>query len=106
MARIVIQNLGKSIEVKDFSRSVLQHVHQAHVDWMHACGGKGNCTTCKAIILEGVENMNALTFAESRYKDLGLLNEDERLACQAKISGDVSISVPDENKLPHLTYLS
>lgn len=106
MARIVIRNLKKSIEVTDFSKTILRHVQDLHMDWMHACGGKGNCTTCKAIILEGENNFSPLTFAELRYKKLGLLLDDERLACQATITGDVTIEVPDEGKLPHLTYLS
>lgn len=106
MARIVIRNLGKSIETHDFSKSILQHVQHAHIDWMHACGGKGRCTTCKAVILLGWKNLAPLTRAELLYKKQGLLAESERLACQAKISGDVTLDVADEGKLPHLTYRS
>ena len=64
MARIVIRNLGKYIEVKDFSKSILSHAQEVRIDWMHSCGGKGNCTTCKAIIIHGEENFNTLTPAE------------------------------------------
>lgn len=106
MARIVIRNLEKSFEVSDFSKTILQHVQEFRLDWMHACGGKGNCTTCKAVVLQGENNFSPLTQAELRYKKLGLLLEDERLACQARISGDIRIEVPDEGKLPHLTYVS
>lgn len=105
MARIVIRNLGKSVEVKDFSKSILHLVQEARIDWMHACGGKGRCTTCKIIILEGDEHLAPLTRAESGYQKQGLLLENERLACQAKISGDIIIDVSEEGQLPHMTYL-
>jgi ferredoxin, 2Fe-2S len=104
MARIVIQNLGKWVEVKDFSKSILRLVHEAHIDWMHACGGKGKCTTCKAVIIQGTENLAPLTRAEMRYQAEGLLADNERLACQAKISGTILIEIPEAGQLPHLTY--
>lgn len=104
MARIVIQNLGKWVEVKDFSKSILHLVHEAHIDWMHACGGKGKCTTCKTIIIQGAENLAPLTRAELHYRTEGLLADNERLACQAKISGTILIEVPETGQLPHMTY--
>jgi ferredoxin, 2Fe-2S len=105
MARIVIVNLfKKQIEVGNLSKSLLQHFHDNHLDWMHACGGKGRCTSCKAIILKGAENIVRLTPAEIRYKDLGLLADNERLCCQARITGDVELAAPEEYKLPHLQY--
>jgi ferredoxin, 2Fe-2S len=71
---------------------------------MHACGGKGRCTTCKAEILAGHHNLSGLTSAEHRYRDKGLLREGERLACQMLVNGDLVIRVPEETHLPHLRY--
>ncbi len=105
MARIVIQNLGKSLDVKDLSKTILQHVHKSHIDWMHACGGKGRCTTCKVIVLDGESNLTPRTNAELRYKKQGLISNHERLACQTKILGDITVSVPEESQLPHMIYL-
>jgi ferredoxin, 2Fe-2S len=105
MARIVIRNLGKSVEVKDFTKSILHLLQGAHIDWMHACGGKGRCTTCKAVLIEGTENCIPLTQAELRYKADGMLREGERLACQTKITSTIVIAVPEEVQLPHMTYL-
>lgn len=104
MTRIVIRNLGKMVEVSGFSKTILKAVQEAGIDWMHACGGKGRCTTCKAIILEEEYNLEPLTAAEVRYQKQGLLRSGQRLACQAIVTGDIAIRVPDENKLPHLTY--
>jgi ferredoxin, 2Fe-2S len=107
MALIVIKNLSeKTLEVQDFSKSLLQHVQANGLDWMHACGGKGRCTTCKTIIVQGSENLEPPTPAEVKYKSLGLLADNERLSCQVKIKGDVSVIIPEEGKLPHMKYSS
>lgn len=107
MAVIVIKNLEeKTLDVQDFSRTLLQHAQQNGIDWMHACGGKGRCTTCKAIVLEGSQHLKPKTSAELRYENLGLLKSNERLACQVKIAGSVTVTIPDEGKLPHMKYSS
>ena len=107
MAVIVLKNLGaKTLDVQDFSKTLLQHVQQNGLDWMHACGGKGRCTTCKAIIVEGSENLEPKTQPELRYESQGLLADRERLACQVKINGDVTVVIPETGKLPHMKYSS
>jgi 2Fe-2S ferredoxin len=105
MARIVISNQGEKIlEVSDLSKTLLQHFHDHHLDWMHACGGKGRCTTCKAVIISGNMNFQPLTDPESKYRQINALAHGERLCCQARINGDVVIAVPEEYKFPHIKY--
>jgi 2Fe-2S ferredoxin len=105
MAVIVIKNLEeKTLEVQDFSKTLLQHVQGNGLDWMQACGGKGRCTTCKVIVVQGSENLEPKTQAELRYEGLGLLLKNERLSCQVKIKGNISILVPKEGQLPHIKY--
>jgi 2Fe-2S ferredoxin len=107
MVKIVIENLGKKeVTVNDFSASVLQHLHSHYIDWMHACGGKGRCTTCKMIVVSGMANITPLSDAERRYQEMGALGPSERLTCQAKISGTILILAPEEYKLPHIQYTS
>lgn len=101
----MIQNLfKKTIQADDLSKTLLSHFQDHHIDWMQACGARGRCTTCKVIILEGSEHLDGLTGAEENYVREGALRPGERLACQAKISGDVSVRVPEEYKLPHIHY--
>ena len=105
MARIRITNWKeKTWEVIDLTKPLLRHFHDHGLDWMHACGGKGRCTTCKVIVQEGFENFPAITPAEQRYVNVGALKPTERLACQVRIKGDVAVSVPEEYKLPHISY--
>lgn len=101
----MIINWGKrTLHVSDLSKTLLGHLHDNGLDWMHSCGAKGRCTTCKAVVVEGSENLPALTPAEQNYRKLGALHNSERLACQVRISGDVVIAVPEETKLSHVRY--
>ena len=102
---ITIENLfNKVLEVSDRSKSLLKHFQDHQTDWMHACGGKGRCTTCKVVVREGLEYFSPLSPAEQRYRIQGALSDSERLACQATISGDVTLAVPPECHLPHVLY--
>jgi 2Fe-2S ferredoxin len=102
---LTIRNLGnKTIPIVDSTRPLLFQIQEEGLDWMHACGGKGRCTTCKVLILEGGRNLSDYTASELKYLQGGGLLKDERLACQAKPLGDVVIYVPASVQLPHLKY--
>ena len=104
MPLVVIANLNsKSIHCDD-KRERLLNILLSETDWMHACGGKGRCTSCKAKVIEGAENLTPKTRPEEQYMKLNKLQGDERLTCQAYLAGDVVLRVPQETQLPHLTY--
>jgi len=105
MVKIVIENLAqKEVPVIDPSKSILQLVQSNFIDWMHACGGKGRCTTCKVIVTDGIDHLSLPTPAEMMYRRLGQLADNERLACQVRARGDCRVRVPDESKMPHMIY--
>lgn len=105
MPEISIQNLSNtSVSTNEDGKVVLKILHENSVDWMHACGGKGRCTTCKMIVIKGMENLSPPSEFENKVKQLGALKENQRLACQCKLHGNIQINVPEENKLPHLNY--
>ena len=106
MVRIRIQNLGnRSIESETTERKVIELIHENGIDWMHGCGKKGRCTTCKMSIVDGQENLSSETPQELHFRDLKRLLPNERLACQAELlKGKLIIRVPDSSKFPHLTY--
>ena len=104
MPRVVIENMsGKSIDCLDKKEKLLD-ILLRETDWLHACGGKGNCTTCKVTVKDGYEWLPPLTKSELKYMNLQLLGQNERLACQLTVQKDLTIQVPDESKLPHLIY--
>jgi 2Fe-2S ferredoxin len=105
MAGIMIENLfKKTLQATDYSKTLLEHFQDHYIDWMQACGRKGRCTTCKVIVKEGMEHFSPLTAAERKYRQQAVLQPDERLACQASISGDVCLFAPREYQLPHIEY--
>ena len=104
MPQLTVQNMGgKSVNVNP-GQTVLHELQAAGIDWMHACGGKGRCTSCRMIVTEGLQNICPLTEAELRFKNLGRLKDNERLTCQCTLSGNVAVRVPEKTKLPHLIY--
>jgi ferredoxin, 2Fe-2S len=103
--KIVIENLArKELAGNERGRTFLYWLRLGEQDWMHACGGKGRCTTCKLRVVEGMDALSAISHAEESYRATGELKQNERLACQAQVFGHCRIAVPDECKLPHLKY--
>lgn len=108
MPRIIIQNLENfSIDSDSTERKVIELIHENGIDWMHACGKKGRCTTCKMIVIEGQSHLSIETERELFYRNQNRLKPNERLACQSSlVDGQVTIRVADANKFPHMTYSS
>lgn len=105
MPKIVIQNLhNKEIFIKNEKINLLDIIHENYIDWMHACGGKGRCTTCKVQVLKGLDCFSPETSAELKYREQKRLMANERLACQCQISGDILVKVAPENKFNHINY--
>lgn len=105
MALLTIENLpGAAVEVPA-GATLLTALQAAGHDWMHACGAKGRCTTCRVRVLAGLENLSPPTAAELRYQAAGRLLATERLTCQAQLlAGEVLGRVPIPTQLPHVRY--
>lgn len=104
MPTVVIANLKSTpIHCEDKGQNLLDTV-LSETDWMHACGGKGRCTTCKCRVLSGSEMLSEPTRVEKQFWELNKLQKDERLTCQVQVNGDVTIKVPKATQLPHLNY--
>ena len=95
---------GLMLKVTNNSQSILQNVQENYIDWMHACGAKGRCTTCRAEIMAGMEHLAEPNEAEKRMSPR--LKPTERLCCQATYlgTGDVIIRVPESCQFPHIDY--
>ncbi|MBJ6110916.1 (2Fe-2S)-binding protein [Hymenobacter sp. BT523] len=106
MPLLTIENLpGAPVEVPS-GATLLAAIQAAGHDWMHACGAKGRCTTCRVQVRTGLENLSPPTDAELRYRAAGRLQPTERLTCQTRLlAGDATGRVPEATKLPHVQYL-
>ncbi len=105
MPIITIENLqGRPIVFVPDKTTLLSHLLAAGVDWMHACGGNGRCTTCKAIVERGGEQLSPLTIFEQKMIAANRVSDRERLACQCVPTGDVRVRVPPSSQFPHIDY--
>lgn len=81
---------GASISTTPGS-TILDVSRLAGIPHMSVCGGRARCSTCRTLIVSGVENLTSRTEAEASL--LAKLNADDnvRLACQARVRGDIEI---------------
>ncbi len=79
--------------------SILEATLAAQINHTHACGGQGNCSTCRVSIMKGIENCNLRNEAEQLIADKFNFPLEIRLACQTKINGDISIRRMVSDKL-------
>jgi 2Fe-2S ferredoxin len=105
MPLLTIENLPDAAVEVPTGATLLAALQAAGYDWMHACGAKGRCTTCRIQVKAGLENLSPPTDAELRYRAAGRLLPHERLTCQARLpTGEVTGRVPQATKLPHVRY--
>lgn len=105
MAKITVKNLfNKTFNASLGSGTIFNALQEERIDWMHACGTKGRCTTCKFIVVEGSANISPKSEAELKFETLNRLGENERLACQCSAIDDITILVPESSKMPHINY--
>ena len=71
--------------------TILQTAARNGIPHVSACGGEGNCTTCRLLVLEGIENCSPETDAELSLKEKAHTTEEFRLACQTTVNGDVVV---------------
>lgn len=105
MTLLTIENLPAAAIPVPEGATLLAAIQAAGHDWMHACGAKGRCTTCRLQVRAGAENLSPRSVAELRYAAAGRLLPNERLTCQTRLlAGDVVGRVPEATMLPHVQY--
>jgi 2Fe-2S ferredoxin len=84
---------NKTIEVRP-GTTLFDAGKKARVTIRSRCGGKAGCLMCKV----RVENQSGLApmNPNERLKLGGLEREGIRLACQAKVKGDVTVTIPED----------
>ncbi|MCB2379363.1 (2Fe-2S)-binding protein [Hymenobacter sp. BT635] len=105
MPTLTVQNLPGAVVSVPAGATLLAALQAAGHDWMHACGAKGRCTTCRLEVVGGLDSLTPPTDAELRYRAAGRLLPHERLTCQTRLpEGEVLGRVPRATMLPHLRY--
>ncbi|HQR12575.1 MAG TPA: adenylate/guanylate cyclase domain-containing protein [Casimicrobiaceae bacterium] len=91
MTTIIYLGDDKAVPVADPGMTVLD-VSIAHkIPHLRECGGNGRCTTCRVRICDGIHNVSPRTPRETEVADARRWDEFTRLACQARVHGDVTL---------------
>jgi adenylate cyclase len=87
--RITYQNEA-TIEV-DMETPILHASLQNGIPHTHVCGGNARCSTCRVLILEGLENVCPRNEKEEKMAERRNFSANVRLACQTTLRGDVAL---------------
>ncbi len=75
--------------------TLLEAAIQLEVDLDHFCGGNCSCGTCRIQVLKGGEYLSPPRPNEQMVLGPEAQEKGDRLACQARAAGPVSIGIPD-----------
>jgi ferredoxin len=89
--RVTFSPLGKSAEAKT-DETVLDVARRANVPLGNSCGGIGVCSRCKVRLVAGAENLTPPTSVETRFAAARGFAADERMACQAVVTGECEVT--------------
>jgi len=81
----------KRLVIEEGEPTLLQVALQNGIPHEHACGGNGLCSTCRVLVLEGEHNLAPKNETEQQLSAKKGFESRVRLACQAKVRGDVQV---------------
>jgi adenylate cyclase len=90
MPRIDCLPDGRTIEASP-GESVLQAALRSGIPHTHECGGKGRCSTCRVLVLKGLEHCAPRNGPEQAMAEQLHFGPAIRLACQTVVTGDVTL---------------
>ena len=95
MPKITIRPLERTIEAAQ-GATVMEAAWAHGLYWPTTCGGQGICTSCACDIEAGAENLEPMGRSEmktlvSELGEAAVRNRGLRLACQARVRGDVTV---------------
>lgn len=74
--------------------TILEATLKAKINHMHVCGGNARCSTCRVYIMDGLSNCRPRNEKEKQLAEKLGFPQNIRLACQTKISGNITIRRP------------
>lgn len=92
--QIEFQPVGKRVSAQE-GETLLDAARRAGIDLHTACGGEGNCGQCRVQLMTGL--LSGLTPDEEFFLSDSEIAEGYRLACCARVQGDVKIHLPRES---------
>lgn len=77
--------------VTEPTESILQASLRSGIPHTHVCGGHARCSTCRVLIVAGMEHCAPRNAQEQQMADQLHFSPDIRLACQTLVTGDVKL---------------
>jgi adenylate cyclase len=74
--------------------TILEATLKTQINHIHVCGGNAQCTTCRVYVVDGLSNCLPRNEKEKLLAEQLGFPKDIRLACQTKISGNITIRRP------------
>ncbi|RLA65855.1 MAG: hypothetical protein DRQ88_04270 [Epsilonproteobacteria bacterium] len=92
MYKVILKPSNEVIEI-DGTKNLLEALKEKGVYIKSSCGGVASCSDCIVKILSGEDNLEPPPFEEIKFLGNVFHITKERLACQTKINGDISIDI-------------
>ncbi len=97
MHKVTLWPSGETLEVSS-EENLLVQFKKSGKKIKSSCGGCASCGDCVVIVKSGESNLTPQTFEELRLLGNVFHITKERLSCQTKITGDVTIDVSAHEK--------
>ncbi|MBT7610959.1 MAG: (2Fe-2S)-binding protein [Bacteriovoracaceae bacterium] len=93
MMKLRIKDSDISIEIIDKEQNLLSALLDEKIYVKSSCGGHASCSDCMIKIVSGEDNLTPPPFEEINLLGNVFHITKERLACQTKITGDITIDI-------------
>ena len=87
--RVRYAGLNRDVDVATPGKTLLEVSMAERIPHLHECGGMGKCSTCRVRVLQGHENLSPPNAVEQAMGKLRHWEPGVRLACQARVTGEV-----------------
>ncbi len=81
---------NKEIEAEE-GETILQAAARTGLAMTHFCGGNARCSTCRVVILKGLENCAPRNPDEEAIAAMLGFEPEVRLACQTQVTGNIKV---------------
>ena len=90
MPKVNYERIG-TVDIDCSDRRLLDISLQNGIHHYHTCGGQAKCSTCRVLVVSGLSNTTPRTEAELHLAKRKGLPDQVRLACQMRITGDITV---------------
>lgn len=91
--KVEITTDNKTIDVRD-GYPLIDMCDEHETSILFGCRD-GACGACMIKVIDGAENLSTMQDHERDFLETMAAEDDERLACQCRVTGDVKIEVSD-----------